>query len=194
MLDLGRLTVSLTKHGAHKIALLLANYDKDDILNRLWDKEPGINIEAAQAKKNLSVNSSGVVPDVWNKARAAGSESIDALVFIGIIFSHHQLIAAMRAGRTQSMRGRIQRGKGLNGKAFTNFAHTIEELGYRVSHNPDQVTYNLSKLFEIPGLNKLAIDLLMLDGLKSEVQHPASGKVHRCKPVRHTASFNLRSA
>ena len=33
-----------------------------------------------------------------------------------------------------------------------------------------------------------------LDGLKSEVQHPASGKVHRCKPVRHTDSFSLRSA
>ena len=61
MLDLGRLSVSLTKHGAHKLALLLAKYDKDDILNRLWDEEPGINIETAQAKKNLSVNSSGVV-------------------------------------------------------------------------------------------------------------------------------------
>jgi hypothetical protein len=31
------------------------------------------------------------------------------------------------------------------------------------------------------------------DGLKSEVQHPASGKVHRCKPVRHTDSFSRRS-
>jgi hypothetical protein len=30
--------------------------------------------------------------------------------------------------------------------------------------------------------------------LKSEVQHPPSGKVHSCKSVRHTASFNLRSA
>ena len=30
--------------------------------------------------------------------------------------------------------------------------------------------------------------------LKSEVQHPASGKVHRCIPVRHTDSFSLRSA
>jgi hypothetical protein len=35
---------------------------------------------------------------------------------------------------------------------------------------------------------------LKLDGLKSEVQHPASGKVHRCKPARHTDSSSLRSA
>jgi hypothetical protein len=35
---------------------------------------------------------------------------------------------------------------------------------------------------------------LCTDGLKSEVQHLASGKVHRCKPVRHTDSFSLRSA
>jgi hypothetical protein len=185
MLDLGRLSVSLTKHGAHKIALLLANYDKDDILNRLWDKEPGINIETAQAKKNLSVNNSGVVPDVWNKARAAGSESIDALVFIAIVFSHHQLLEAMRAGRTTSMRGKIERGKVLDGKAFTNFAHTIEELGYRVSHTPDKVTYNLAKLFELPGLNKLAIELIGLkfkaagwDGKKTVVDELIDNKLN----------------
>jgi hypothetical protein len=31
-------------------------------------------------------------------------------------------------------------------------------------------------------------------GLKSEVQHPTSGKVHRCRPERPTANFSLRSA
>lgn len=142
MLDTSRLSVSLTKHGAHKLALLLAKYDKDDILNRLWDVEPGVNIETAQAKKNLSVNSAGVVPEVWNKARILGSEAIEALVFIGIIFSHHQLIDAMRKGRSSPFRGTIERSKVVAGKAYTNFAHTIEELGYSVSHTPDRVAYN----------------------------------------------------
>lgn len=185
MLDLGRLSTSLTKHGAHKIALLLAKYDKDNILNRLSGVEPGINIEAVQARKNLSATTSGVVPEVWNKARAAGSESVGALVFVGIVFSHHKLIEAMRAGRIAPMRGKIENGKVLSGKDFTNFAHTIEELGYRVSHTPGQVTYNLSKLFEIPGLNKLALELIALkfkaagwDGKKSVVDELIDNKLN----------------
>lgn len=162
MLDLSRLTVSLTKHGAHKITALLQKYDKDDLLGRLEGSEPGINIELAQAKKNRSADGRGNVPEVWNKARAAGSESVNALVLIGILFSHHKLLQAMRASRTTPFRGVVQRGKVIGGKAFTNTAHIIEELGYSVSHTQQQVTYNLSKLFEIPGLNKLALELIAL--------------------------------
>ena len=160
MLELSRLTVSLTKHGAHKLAALLKKYDKDDILNRLEGVEPGINIELAQARKNLSVDGSGSVPDVWNKARAAGSESIDALVLIGVLFSHHQLLTAFRVGRTGAFRGTIKRGVTLDGKAFTNTAHIVEELGYSTSHTQSEVSYNFSRLFEIPSLNLLALELI----------------------------------
>lgn len=162
MTDLSRLTVSLTKHGAHKIATLLKKYDKDSILRRLEGVEPGINIEVAQARKNLSVDYRGNVPDVWNKARAAGSESIDALVLIGILFSHHQLLTAFRAGRTGPFRGTIKRGVILDGKAFTNTAHIVEELGYSVSHTQSELSYNLSRLFEIPGLHQLTLELVGL--------------------------------
>jgi len=162
MIELSRLTVSLTKHGAHKIAALLKKYDKDEILGRLEGVEPGINIEQAQARKNLSVDRFGKVPEVWNKARAVGGESIDALVLIGIIFSHHDLLTALREARTGRFRGTIERGKRLDGKAFTNTAHIIEELGYSVSHTQYAISYNFSKLFEIPGLNKLAAELIAL--------------------------------
>jgi len=162
MLDLSRLTVSLTKHGAHKLATLLKKYDKDDILNRLEGVEPGINIELAQARKNLSVDGSGNVPEFWNKAREAGSASIDALVLVGILFSHHQLLSAFRVGRTGAFRGTIKRGATLDGKAFTNTAHIIEELGYSVSHTQSEVAYNFGRLFEIPGLHKLAVELIAL--------------------------------
>jgi len=33
-----------------------------------------------------------------------------------------------------------------------------------------------------------------LGGLKSEMQHPPSGEVHSCKPVRDTASYTLKNA
>lgn len=92
MTNLSKLNVSLTKHGAHKIALLLAKYDKDEVLNHLWGTDEGINIESAQAHKNLSVTAAGKVPDVWNKAREQGEETINALVLIAIIFSHNALI------------------------------------------------------------------------------------------------------
>lgn len=163
MTQLTKLNVSLTKHGAHKIAILLGKYDKDEILNHLWGKEPGINIESAQAKKNLSVNAAGKVPPVWNKAREQGQESINALVLIAIIFSHNDLINAMKkAAGTVPMTGTIIRGQHLDGKAFTNFAHTIEELGFSTGHSKNHVHYNLQKIFAIEGLSDLAAEILTL--------------------------------
>lgn len=71
-LKLKRLNVSLTKHGAHKVALLLHKYGKDEALGRTRGKEPGIKIDLAQARKNLSVGPRGRVPEVWNRVRALG--------------------------------------------------------------------------------------------------------------------------
>ena len=96
MTDLRKLKVSLTKHGSHKIAVLLRKYDKDEVLKHLEHSEPGVNIELAQAKKNLSVNEQGRVPDLWNEARLSGNKTIDALVLISIILSHYELITAMQ--------------------------------------------------------------------------------------------------
>ncbi|HEY8159890.1 MAG TPA: hypothetical protein VIF10_14420 [Methylobacter sp.] len=163
MTDLTKLSVSLTKHGAHKIALLLDKYDKDEVLDHLWGTDEGINIESVQAYKNLSVTADGKVPDVWNKVRNAGPDAIDALVLIAIIFSHHDLIAAMKAGAgSLPLTGTIIRGKQLEGKAFTNFAHTIEQLGFSTEHSKNHVSYNLQKIFDIEGFNGFALELLNL--------------------------------
>jgi len=185
MLNLNKLRVSLTKHGAHKIAILLKKYDKDTILDQLQGVEPGINISTSQAKKNLSVTGAGEVPEVWNKARVAGSESIEGLVFFGVILSHHRLIEAMRAGRAAPLRGQIKCGEVLSGKEFTNFACIIEELGYSVSHAPDHVSYNLERLFEIPGLNSLVLELSAIklkvagwDGEKSLIEEILDSKIN----------------
>ncbi len=163
MTNLRKLNVSLTKHGAHKIAALLKKYDKDEVLKHLSRSESGINIERAQAKKTLSANSGGAVPGLWNKARQRGSETIDALVLVAIIFSHHELIAAMEGSTDKRpFAGTIKRDKNIGGKTFTNFAHIIEELGYSTEHSIDHVNFDLHKLFQIEGLNKLVVELLKL--------------------------------
>jgi hypothetical protein len=162
MLKLRALSVSLTKHGAHKVADLLQKYGTNGLLERLTGAEPGINIDDAQARSNLSV-SGNVVPEVWGKARAAGQPALNALVLIAIIFSHHRLIRAMReGGRGYSMGGIIERGAVLDDKEFTNFAHTIQELGYSTSHSPMSVHYDLRRIFEIEDFHRLALELISL--------------------------------
>ena len=163
MTDLTTLNVSLTKHGAHKIAALLKKYDSDDILNHTEGNELGIYIDRAQAKKNLSISRNGIVPDVWNRARKNGSETIDALVLVSIILSHHKLIDAVKQSTDKyQLSGTIKRGRVLRGKEFTNFAHIIEELGYSTEHSADFVRYDLHKLFQIPKLHNLIVDILKL--------------------------------
>ena len=162
MTALSSLTVSLTKHGAHKIAFLLSKYDKDEVLNHLWGTDAGINIESVQAHKNLSVRS-GKVPEVWNEARIRGKDTINALVFIAIIFSHYKLISAMKVGAGPSpLKGTIRRGEVIDEKAFTNFAHTVEELGFSTEHSTDHISYDLAKLFQIDGLSRLVLEIFDL--------------------------------
>jgi hypothetical protein len=163
MVNLSRLSTSLTKHGAHKIALLMRDHQPDTILGKLSGAVAGINIEEVQARKNLSAGATGLaVPNVWNDAKARGSEALNALVLIAVIFSHNQLIAAMRKGAATRFSGRIARGDVLDGKAYTNFAHTLEELGYSTNHTAEHIDYDLQRLFRIPGLNTLTLELLSL--------------------------------
>jgi hypothetical protein len=158
--NLARLDVSLTKHGAHKVAQLLKKYDKDEVLEHVSGSEPGVNIARSQAVKTLAARA-GIVPDVWTKARQRGSETINALVLVAIIYSHHGLIRAMQESTNKRpFCGRIERGKNVDGKAFTNFANNIEELGFSTEHSPDHVDFDLHRLFEIHGFNELLLELL----------------------------------
>jgi hypothetical protein len=163
MTDVTKLSVSLTKHGAHKLATLLRLYPADEVLDHLSGSVEGVNIELAQAKKNLSASAAGDVPALWDEARARGEQVIDGLVLIAIISSHHHIIEALIAGkRPLHGTGVIERGTLLGGKAYTNTAHIIEQLGYSVEHTAEAVTYDFSRLFTVPGLNDLALSLLDL--------------------------------
>ena len=163
MTNLAKLKVSLTKHGAHKLAILFRYFDSSEVLNNLWGKVPGVKIDKPQALKNLSA-SGGKVPSLWDEARARGEDTVNGLVLIAIIFSHHKLIEAMMSSSDEKLPfcGAVVRGKHLSGKAFTNFAHTLEELGFTTGHTDKDVHYNLEKIFSVAGLNELAVKLFAL--------------------------------
>lgn len=163
MTDLKKLKVSLTKHGAHKIALLLKEYSADEILKHLWGDVEGVKIDEAQAKKNLSVNTAGKVPSLWNEARKLGDDAIDALVLIAIIFSHIDLIKIMKQNYdNNNFKGIVNRNQFSNEKAFTNFACAIDELGYLAEHRVNYVRYDLQNIFRLHGINELVRKLLAL--------------------------------
>lgn len=157
MTDLSRLKVSLTKHNAHKIARLLKDHKADQVLGRLHE----VHAEEAQAHKNLSVLPGNKVPEVWAKVKKLGDNAIDALVLVGIIFSHHKLINAMiNASARSGFSGRIERGVQLDAKEYTNFARVIDQLGFATKLGYPGVTFNLRAMFEIPGLGPLVGELL----------------------------------
>ncbi len=92
MTNLTKLSVSLTKHGSHKIANLLDLSDPNTILSQTVGVFPGINIDAAQARKILSASTDHGVPAVWHEAKNSGRATINGLIMLAIIFSHVQLI------------------------------------------------------------------------------------------------------
>lgn len=159
MTNLAKLKVSLTKHNAHKVARLLKEWPADEVFSKLDD----VHAEKAQARKNLSTLTGDTLPPVWSKVQALGPSAIDALVFVAIIFSHHELITAMvDASSRDGFSGRIRRDKQLSGKAYTNFVRIIDQLEYASTLDNQGVTFNLRGMFEIPGLGPLVGELLEL--------------------------------
>lgn len=164
MTDLSRLKVSLTKHNAHKVALLLKQYDATEVFDHLDD----VGADHAQARKNLSTLTGGVLPPVWAKAKTLGEDAIDALVLVAIIFSHRDLVTAVRtASKRKGFSGRIERNKQLKGKAYTNFVQIVDSLAYATRRDKKGVTFDFKPMFELPGLAPLVRELLELKLVKA---------------------------
>lgn len=160
MTDLRHLKVSLTKHNAHKVAFLLKKYDAEEVFNRIGE----VKAEAAQTRKNLSTGIGDVLPPVWKQAQQLGPDAIDALVLIAIIFSHYDLINAMaNATGRRDFSGTIEYDKQPDGKAASNFARIVDQLGYATRiERGKSVTFDLRGVFEVPGLGPVAAELLTL--------------------------------
>ena len=158
--NLNKLRLSLTKHGVHKIAYLISAFDKDEILNHLSGDFNGINIDYAQARSILSCDQNDVVPELWNQIKKYGKEDIFDVVFISNIFSHIDLINTMIKGIENDCI--IKRGGVIDGKAYTNFAHTIDQFGYSIEHTPDLISFDISRIFYKYYLSKFIYDILTL--------------------------------
>jgi hypothetical protein len=158
MTNLSNLSVSLTKHGAHKISTLLKNVPAKALLTNLNGSVKNVYIDHIQAQKNLSAQS-GKVPSVWSNVQALGPDAIDALTLFAIIFSHKKLITAMTESSTAPYIGTIKRNDHLSGKEFTNFSHTLTQLGFATNHNTHTVSYDINKLFD-PKFGPLAAEIL----------------------------------
>lgn len=143
--EISKLKVSLTKHGAHKIAFLLQEYDKNDILNHVDDDVLDIHIDRAQTRRILSIQEGKPAPDLWNEIKRYGLEDIFDLVFIAIVFSHHELITALKTGLTEGCV--IKRGTTIDGKVYTNFACILDEFGLAIEHTSDYVAFDISRIF-----------------------------------------------
>ena len=143
--NLNKLKVSLTKHGAHKIAFLLQHYDKDKILNHLAGEYMDIYIDGAQTKSILSIEEGNLAPNLWNEIKKFGLEDIFDLVFIAIVFSHHELIDTLRKGIKDGCI--IRRDDIIGGKAFTNFAHIIEKFDFAIDHTSTHISFDISRIF-----------------------------------------------
>jgi hypothetical protein len=129
------------------------------VLDRVFE----VRAELAQTRKNLSAPTGRALPPVWGKAKALGDDAIDALLLVGIIFSHHELIRAMReAEARRGPDGRVPRGAVLSGKSYTNFVRIIDQLRYATQLEHSGVRFSLRGLFQITGLGPLVADLLAL--------------------------------
>lgn len=162
--DLDNLRVSLTKHGAHKIAFLLQQFDKDEILNHLSDDDLHIHIDSAQTRGILSVNQQGIAPEIWNEIKKYGLEDIFDLVFIAIVFSHHDYIDAFKKGISEKCV--IKRDDVIFSKAYTNFAHIIEQFGYAIEHRKEYISFDISRIFHkfyIPELVGILLEIKLTE-------------------------------
>lgn len=162
MADLSKLKVSLTKHGAHKVARLLRHYPAAEILQHTEGSISGVNIDLAQAKRTLSVSQGGDVPAFWERARQGGNQTIDNLVFLAVAFSHKILIDALKAAGTNHGTGDLDDSGLPDRKSFTNFKNDIEELGLAVTTNATHVAYDFSRVFNDQNLPSLAREIFEL--------------------------------
>jgi len=160
MTDLTRLSYSLTKFGAYKIAFLLNEYSSKDILSHLGNQKIG-SIDEAQVRKVLSISKDRSVPNLWSKVKEYGIEDIFDVVYVSLIISHHKLIEIIsdsyRSGNTVS-----RKDFSVGIKPYTNFFRASLELGFVVDYDDTKFSFDLSRIFHKGYMPELISELLHL--------------------------------
>jgi hypothetical protein len=162
MTEIEKLSVSLTKHGAHKVARLIEHFEVDEVLDNTWDTYDGIRIDRAQVAKILSALRDGTLPGVWNEAKKQGPEAIKALVLLAIVFSHSELISVFQTGVRSRNKGSIKRGQLTTAKSFTNLKNNFVELGYSDTADEEQFSYDFSPITNASHLAPIVVELIRL--------------------------------
>lgn len=188
MTDLKKLKVSLTKNGFHKIWLLISQLDLMDISNSTKDVLEGVNLNKAQVLNILSASKSGTIPDFWNQVKAEGSkELIQKLVFLSIIFSHHNLINALSLSKSSENNGTgtLERDRFLIKKVYTNFIYAMSEFGLLTTQVHEYVNYDFQPIFSDELVSKYAPEIFRLkliaagwDGASDLVDECVENKFH----------------
>lgn len=155
MIDLTKLKVSITKHGAHKIFKIMKNASPNEVLNHIDDTALNIHIDAAQTRKNMSIRSDGSVPAYWILAKNHGEQDLKLLVLLSICHSHYSIIEALKYSKPRLGNGVVLRGQILVGKEYTNLANNFEELGFSIHHNEQGFEYDFSQTFTLSGFSEL---------------------------------------
>ena len=110
----------------------------------------------AVRRKTLSALKDDKLPYFWHAAKKAGRPSINALVLLAIMFSHHRLIEAMRSGIEKYGVGIINRRDLDDEKAFTNFKNDFEELKFTTSANQASFAFDIRSILRDDDLGQLA--------------------------------------
>lgn len=160
------LRVSLTKNGYFKVSEVIKNHSRNKILENISGVYPEINLETAQIKGMLSYDDDkGEFPEVWDEVREYDEKSIEALVFISIIFSHKLLIEVLSSSKISEMRGLVSRDSFNNNKVYTNLVYSMSSLGLcPLNRGAHETYYDVSPLFlmEIGTLVKKVIGSKLL--------------------------------
>lgn len=192
MLNKNNLKVSLTKHGAHKIAQLLVKFGARASLEHTLDESLAIDINLAQASKNLSAYD-GNVPLYWDDIIKLGQNTINAAVLVSIIFSHHELINAMAETCSDKHFGSLTADKFTNRKGFTNFKNDIYELGFSIHASANEVIYDLTKIISNAELGYY-VRFILEDKLKQAGWNEQGDGVAECIALGFNEVFGLSTS
>jgi hypothetical protein len=148
MLRLDRLSVSLTKNGYLKIAELVREFPRDQILDNLNNKIRGVRLVESQVANILSRDDvTHEIPGFWDGIREHDEQAIRSFVMLAVMFSHHRLIKLFRATSQGKMRGCITRDDLTQQKEYTNLSYAMAETGMcPQARNEQSFNYDLSPL------------------------------------------------
>jgi len=177
--NLNQLTVSLTKHGAHKLAKLLVAVPLDNVIASTTGRISGINISESQARKILCAYPDDRLPIFWESAKKGGVDTINGMVLLAIIFSHHLLIDVIRARIDGLGTGTVSRTDFASRKTFTNLKDDFRELGFVRRESETEFIFDIGGILRSPKVGALGL-LLFQHKLRSAGWQERNDPVDEC--------------